>query len=155
MFEAIKSLSVKQRLFAFLFTVIISSMVSVLTVYLKTDDCKNISDQYKSLIQNQEELMEINGNLLTKYNQARTDLLTIQSYVETVNDIQKQSKTQSTSKVSFEQTNHIMIDSVMVYQPTIEPSPIRTRERVTVIEEVPSEMKIAMDSILKITKQYK
>lgn len=81
MFESIKSLSVKQRLFGFIFSVILTSITTVLTVYFKSSDCKPISDQYIKLSKNQAILMETNNNLNVTYDSLFNDMLKVKAEV--------------------------------------------------------------------------
>jgi hypothetical protein len=152
MFEAIKSLSVQQRLFAFVFAVLISSAASIATVYLKTDDCKEISNQYTEVIKNQADLMTVNTVILNKYNVARQDLLIIQEQLERLQDLMKNDRI--TSKIEtpryenmaiIEHSDTVGVMSAMAIQP----------ERIiTTIERVPSSVMTSIDSILTITHKY-
>ena len=81
MFEAIKTLSSKQRLFAFVFAVILTSITTVLTVYYKSGDCKPISDQYINLLKNQSILMSTNNKLHTSYDSLFNDMLKVKGEV--------------------------------------------------------------------------
>ena len=89
MLDIIKSLSPKQRLTAFTFTTVISAIVSISTIYLKTDDCAGISDQYTKLVENQTKLMVVNNDLLTQYNQARTDLIAVNHHLKMIDSLSK------------------------------------------------------------------
>jgi hypothetical protein len=102
MFEIIKSLSVKQRLIAFIVAVAFTSLVSLGTIYLQTDDCSAISKQYKGLVQEQADLLKINNDLIQYSNQARKDFLEIQIVLT---DLQKSmNKTQTVEKVRNNET---------------------------------------------------
>lgn len=81
MFDAIKTLSSKQRLFAFVFAVILTSITTVLTVYYKSGDCKPISDQYIDLLKNQSILMSTNNKLHTSYDSLFNDMLKVKGEV--------------------------------------------------------------------------
>jgi hypothetical protein len=63
--DSLKNLRPAERFKAFLIVVLLSSITPLVTMYLKTDDCKGISTQYESLVDNHTKLMETNNKILT------------------------------------------------------------------------------------------
>lgn len=105
MFEAIKSLSVKQRLFGFIFAVVIMSITSILTVYFKTSDCKPISDQYISLSKNQSILMATNNRLSSSYDSLFNDMLKVNGEVRRLKFIIDSIENSRFTNITINKTN--------------------------------------------------
>lgn len=89
MLDAIKSLNPKQRFFAFLFAIILTSITSISTAYLKTAPCEDISNQYTQLMKNQETLMAINNQWSKKYDSEALQLSNCQYYSDSLDSINK------------------------------------------------------------------
>jgi mannose-6-phosphate isomerase class I len=66
--ESIKILRPAERFKALLIITVLSVGSSILTSYLKTDDCKGISTQYESLVGNHTKLMETNNKIIEDNN---------------------------------------------------------------------------------------
>jgi hypothetical protein len=62
--DSLKNLRPAERFKAFLIVVVLSSITPLATMYLKTDDCKGISTQYESLVDNHTKLMETNNKII-------------------------------------------------------------------------------------------
>lgn len=166
MISVIKSLNPKQRLFALIFTTIISAVVSLSTVYLKTDDCKGLSDQYTALVKNQTDLMGINNTLLSQYNQARRDLETVHSYLGRIDSLANitYTNTQSTTTayVPIEKT-HIeyvyvndSIAPLAFAKDNVEtPLPKPKTETKKTVVKAPKILGNLLDSLSTITEKYK
>ena len=89
MFEALKSLSPKQRFLGFIIVVLISAITSLGTSYMSGSDCTDISDKYTKSVENYNKLIEITDETQQKYLDAKKDIIVIQDKLE---EIQKLSK---------------------------------------------------------------
>ena len=91
MFEALKSLSPKQRFLGFIIIVLISALTSLGTAYMSGSDCTEVSEKYtKSVenytksIENYNKLVAITDETQNKYMSAKEDIILIQ---EKLNDL--------------------------------------------------------------------
>jgi len=153
MIEVIKNLKPGQRLQAFIFAAVLSSGTAILTSYMKTDDCKALSDQYEVLIKNHAELMKINNELLADNNYKQENLLKVKNIIAGINTSQKSTSTELQVKESNYPVNSIVKDTSMGEVAMDQPAPktvLKKIERVKIIREVPKEQKVAIDSALKI-----
>ena len=67
MFDALKSLSPKQRFVGFVIVVLISAVTSLGTAYMNGSDCTEISEKYTKSIENYNKLIEITDKIQQKY----------------------------------------------------------------------------------------
>jgi hypothetical protein len=74
MFEALKSLSHKQRFLGFVIVVLISAVTSLGTAYMSGSDCTEVSDKYTKSIENYNKLIEITDETQQKYLDAKKDI---------------------------------------------------------------------------------
>jgi hypothetical protein len=157
MIEAIKTLDKKQRLLGLLIIVLLSSVVSISTAYMKTDDCSALSEQYKTLVSSQAELMTINNNLIIQYNQARKDFMEVEGYLEKMAEIKPVTK--ETSKVD----RNLELQTVSIQDPddtVLVSAMVRPKEQVIEktkiikIQEIPSEMKNLLTKVKGVTNKY-
>lgn len=95
MFEAIRSLSPKQRFLGFIIVVLISAVTSLGTAYMSGSDCTEVSDKYTKSIENYNKLIEITDETQNKYMKAKEDIIIIQERLNELADIlgQKSMKT--------------------------------------------------------------
>lgn len=109
MFEALKSLSPKQRFLGFIIVVLISAVTSLGTAYMSGSDCTEVSDKYtKSVenynksIENYNKLVEITDDTQQKYMKAKEDIILIQEKLNELSDIlgKKSMKTVEKTKSS-------------------------------------------------------
>ena len=166
MLDIIKSLSPKQRLTAFIFTTVISAIVSISTIYLKTDDCSGIADQYTKLVENQTKLMSVNNELVSQYTQARTDLVAVNGYLKTIDSLSKiqYTNTETITKayvpVVHDKVKYVYVDSThpMVQMEALEREPVipkpKTKVKKTIVK-VPNKLGNILDSLNIITSKYK
>ncbi|CAB4143749.1 hypothetical protein UFOVP449_266 [uncultured Caudovirales phage] len=167
MFEAIKNLKPSQRLQAFLFVAVLTSLTSVITVYLKTDDCKEIGDQYQKLVGNYTELMRINNQIIEMNNDKDRDLLALSGIMRSLNTSSADKKTtlkttqdvayspeQSLSSIVFPDTTNFGDVRLAASTPQIQ-TVTKTVEKTTVIRDIPSEKKKLLDSAISILKKYR
>ena len=75
MFEAIKNLKPAHRFQAFLVVVILSTLTSITTAYMSTDDCSGMANQYNTLIKNYTETLSLNNQLVVDNNQKQKDFI--------------------------------------------------------------------------------
>ena len=97
MFEAIKSLSPKQRFLGFIIVVLISAITSLGTSYMSGSDCTEISDKYTKSVENYNKLIEITDKTQQKYLEAKKDIIVIQDKLEEIYIILGQ-RNQTTTK---------------------------------------------------------
>lgn len=164
MLEVIKNLKPGQRLLAFLFVTILTSLTSLLTVYLKTDDCKGIGDQYQTLVGNYTELMRINNEIIESNNKKDRDLITLGDIISGMNEIKPivKTDTKTSQKVSYNTNDAIAKigngdggnPPVVMSRPETQ-TITKTIEKTTVINEIPNKQKYLIDSALNILKEYK
>ena len=168
MLEIIKNLKPAQRLQAFLFVTIVTSLTSLLTVYLKTDDCKGIGDQYQQLVGNYTELMRINNQIIQLNNSKDRDLLVLGTIMQSLDSTKPVSKTTSKTTESVAETHSDALATIIRVDPdSDEPLPrivasrlpeqktiTKTVEKTTLVKEIPTEKKQLIDSAMSILKKY-
>lgn len=163
MLEVIKNLKPGQRLQAFLFVTIVTSLTSLITVYLKTDDCKGIGDQYQTLVGNYTELMKINNQIIESNNKKDRDLIALGDIISGMNEIKPivKTDTKTSQKVSYNTNDAITITGGDDGNPPLAMSRpesqtiTKTVEKTTVINEVPNTQKHLIDSAMHILEKYK
>ena len=166
MLDIIKSLSPKQRLTAFIFITVISAIVSISTIYLKTDDCSGISDQYTKLVENQTKLMGVNNDLITEYNQARTDLVAVNGYLKTIDSLSKiqytniETITTTYVPVVKNQVKYVYVDSThpQLAMNALEREPVIPHPKTEIKHntiKAPIKLGGIIDSLSTITSKYK
>ena len=169
MLEVIKNLKPGQRLQAFLFVTLITSLTSVLTVYLKTDDCKGISDQYQTLVKNYTDLMRINNQIIESNNKKDRDLIVLGDIISGMDTIKPIVKTTSKTNqnVSYGDNDAFATigggngsgdngDGHVVAMSRPETKTItKTLEKTTIINEIPTQQKHLIDSAKIILQKYK
>ena len=158
MFEAIRSLSPKQRFLGFVIVVLISAVTSLGTAYMSGSDCTEISDKYTKSIENYNKLIEITDKTQQKYQKAREDIIIIQDKLEDIYEIL--GKTQTTTKnrtLNEENFVNEKASSNNGEVMTTAPRPKETKviEKVVITKtESPKEAFGMIDSLLQITKKY-
>ena len=172
MFEALKSLSPKQRFLGFIIVVLISAVTSLGTAYMSGSDCTEVSDKYtKSVenynksIENYNKLVEITDDTQQKYMKAKEDIILIQ---EKLNDIlgmmgSKSSTSKSSTSNSYENESYSNGDgatkgdtlTIVGTSPWPTPKKIIIKEKTIITKtEAPKDAKCMIDSLLQITKKY-
>lgn len=142
----------------FLVVILLTTISSVLTIYLKTDDCSGLSTQYKTLIENHTDLMIINNELVKDNNQKQKDFLEIKKLLESIDN----TKTTKVSKSSFKneikpiiayddanESDSVMVSAMISYEPKEV-----IIEKETTITKVPDEQKQILSSVLDIIKKH-
>ena len=172
MFDALRSLSPKQRFLGFIIVVLISAVTSLGTAYMSGSDCTEVSDKYtKSVenynksIENYNKLVEITDDTQQKYMKAKEDIIIIQ---EKLNDIlgmmgSKSSTSKSSTSNSYENESYSNGDgatkgdtlTIVGTSPWPTPKKIIIKEKTIITKtEAPKDAKCMVDSLLQITKKY-
>ena len=139
MFEAIKNLKPAHRFQAFLVVVILSTLSSVTTAYLSTDDCSGLANQYNVLIKNYTETLSLNNQLVSDNNQKQKDFMLIKKMLDSLNMVEPEIVKKTTIKNKTDRPivhhtvrdNHL-VDSVMVATSPLE---VETRSSKTITTE--------------------
>ena len=161
MFEALKSLSPKQRFLGFIIVVLISAATSLGTAYMSGSDCTEISDKYTKSIQNYNKLIEITDETQQKYLDAKKDIIVIQDKLEEIYIILGQrNQTTTKNRTSNEEIEPFVNEKSTSNNGEVMTTGPRPREN-KVIEKVvitktesPKEAFGMIDSLLQITKKY-
>jgi len=129
MFEVIKSLTPKQRIWAFIIAVIFSSMTAIGTSYFKTDDCSSISSQYDSMMVTYTNQLKLNNQIMDDSNKKTKDILEVKRLLDSMLSLKPQTviertlvKTNSIKtypKMESSDTIRVLMDARQV-----EPEPI-------------------------------
>ena len=161
MFEALRSLSPKQRFLGFIIVVLISAATSLGTAYMSGSDCTEISDKYTKSIQNYNKLIEITDETQQKYLDAKKDIIVIQDKLEEIYIILGQrNQTTTKNRTSNEEIEPFVNEKSTSNNGEVMTTGPRPREN-KVIEKVvitktesPKEAFCMIDSLLQITKKY-
>ena len=161
MFEALRSLSPKQRFLGFIIVVLISAATSLGTAYMSGSDCTEISDKYTKSIQNYNKLIEITDETQQKYLDAKKDIIVIQDKLEEIYIILGQrNQTTTKNRTSNEEIEPFVNEKSTSNNCEVMTTGPRPREN-KVIEKVvitktesPKEAFGMIDSLLQITKKY-
>ena len=150
MFEALKSLSPKQRFLGFIIVVMISAVTSLGTAYMSGSDCTEVSDKYTKSVENYNKLIEITDETQKKYLDAKKDIIIIQ---EKLNEISEIMSGQSNVLVKSDHgtgSAGIKNDTLTIVN-TPKPKKIIIKKKTIVTNP---KTKIIIDSLLQITKKY-
>ena len=98
MFEAIKNLKPAHRFQALLVIVILSTLSSIATAYMSTDDCSGLANQYNTLIKNYTETMSLNNQLVQDNNQKQKDFIIIKKMLDSLDRIEPEIVKRTTIK---------------------------------------------------------
>ena len=161
MFEALKSLSPKQRFLGFIIVVLISAITSLGTSYMSGSDCTEISDKYTKSIENYNKLIEITDETQQKYLDAKKDIIVIQDKLEEIYIILGQrNQTTTKNRTSNEEIEPFVNEKSTSNNGEVMTTGPRPREN-KVIEKVvitktesPKEAFGMIDSLIQITKKY-
>jgi len=161
MFEALKSLSPKQRFLGFIIVVLISAITSLGTAYMSGSDCTEISDKYTKSVENYNKLIEITDETQQKYLDAKKDIIVIQDKLEEIYIILGQRNQTTTKNRTSNEEIEIFVNEkstsnngeVMTTGPR--PKENKVIEKVVITKtESPKEAFGMIDSLLQITKKY-
>jgi hypothetical protein len=98
MFDAIKNLTPAHRFQAFLVVVVLSTLSSMVTAYMSTDDCSGLANQYNTLIKNYTETMSFNNQLVEDNNQKQKDFMVIKNMLDSLNSFEPEIVKRTTIK---------------------------------------------------------
>lgn len=176
MFEALKSLSPKQRFLGFIIIVLISAVTSLGTAYMSGSDCTEVSDKYTKSVENYNKLIEITDETQQKYLDAKKDIIIIQERLNQISEIMSsQSNTftiKSSTKNSYDEdifnpkkgnggngtgSTGTKSDTIVIKStsPWSTPKKIIIKEKTIVTKTIaPEGAKSMIDSLLQITKKY-
>lgn len=98
MFDAIKNLSPAHRFQAFLVVVVLSTLSSMVTAYMSTDDCSGLANQYNGLIKSYTETMSFNNQLVEDNNQKQKDFMVIKKMLDSLNSFEPEIVKRTTVK---------------------------------------------------------
>ena len=161
MFEALKSLSPKQRFLGFIIVVLISAITSLGTSYMSGSDCTEVSDKYTKSVENYNKLIEITDKTQQKYLEAKKDIIVIQDKLEEIYIILGQRNQTTTKNRTSNEEIEIFVNEkstsnngeVMTTGPR--PKENKVIEKVVITKtESPKEAFGMIDSLLQITKKY-
>ena len=163
MFDAIKNLKPAHRLQAFLVVVILSTLSSVATAYMSTDDCSGLANQYNVLIKNYTETLSLNNQLVSDNNQKQKDFMLIKKMLDSVYNIEPEviSKTTVKHKKEPNLINHNEIshynDTIVVaaYKPEIiETTNTKTVKTETTISKIGDKHKNYLNKIYSVLNKH-
>lgn len=168
MFEALKSLSPKQRFLGFIIVVLISAVTSLGTAYMSGSDCTEVSDKYTKSVENYNKLIEITDETQQKYLDAKKDIILIQEKLNEISEIMSGQSNERGAKSTArnyendlfsstgDESGHgtgstgIKNDTLTIVN-TPKPKKIIIKEKTIVTNP---KAKIIIDSLLQITKKY-
>ena len=161
MFDAIKSLSPKQRFLGFIIVVLISAITSLGTSYMSGSDCTEVSEKYTKSVENYNKLIEITDKTQQKYLEAKKDIIVIQDKLEEIYIILGQRNQTTTKNRTSNEEIEIFVNEkstsnngeVMTTGPR--PKENKVIEKIVITKtESPKEAFGMIDSLLQITKKY-
>jgi hypothetical protein len=157
MFEAIKNLSPSHRFQAFLVVVILSTLSSIGTVYLSTDDCSGLSNQYKTLVDNYTHTLEINNKLIKENNEKKEDLIYVSKLIDSLLRIEV--KTKKISKVTNDNQPRLLmkspsIDTLLYSAPRIVSPDIITIENTVIKNQLNEKQESIIHKVKNLTSKY-
>jgi hypothetical protein len=163
MFEAIKNLKPAHRLQAFLFVVILSTVTSIATAYMSTDDCSGLAGQYNVLIKNYTETMSLNNQLVADNNQKQKDFMIIKKMLDSLNDIEPEIikkitiKNNNVNPIVLE-NNYDISDTVMVStasaQMVARTNTSKTIKTETTVTKIGDKHQNILDKVMDVLKKH-
>lgn len=166
MFEAIKNLKPAHRLQAFLFVVILSTVTSIATAYMSTDDCSGLAGQYNVLIKNYTETMSLNNQLVADNNQKQKDFMVIKKMLDSLNNI----KPEVIRKITIKDNNvdpivlenksedNYSLDTVMLStassQKMMRVNTSETIKTETTVTKMGDKQKNILDKVMNVLKKH-
>jgi hypothetical protein len=153
MFEVIKSLTPKQRIWAFIIAVIFSSITAIGTSYFKTDDCSSISTQYDSMMVTYTNQLKLNNQIMDDSNKKTKDILEVKRLLDSMLSLKPQTLVEKTL-VQRPQVNEIRredpSDTIRVLRSVREPEPILQIKKTV----VPVNQKPILKKMTSILEKY-
>jgi hypothetical protein len=166
MFDAIKNLKPAHRFQAFLFVVILSTLTSITTAYMSTDDCSGMANQYNTLIKNYTETLSLNNQLVVDNNQKQKDFILIKKMLDSLANIGPEISKKTTVKnnkvnqiVYNDQgsgSNGVTLDTMVVSSPLevrqIDDNKIITTE--TTVTKISDKQKDILGKVYEVVKKH-
>ena len=163
MFEAIKNLKPAHRFQAFLVVVILSTLSSIGTVYLSTDDCSGMASQYNTLIKNYTETLSLNNQLVSDNNQKQKDFMLIKKMLDSLANIGPEISKKTTVKnnkvnkiVYNDHGSGVSLDTMAVSSPLevrqIDDNKIITTE--TTVTKISDKQKNILGKVYEVVKKH-
>lgn len=163
MFDVIKNLKPAHRFQAFLFVVILSTLTSITTAYMSTDDCSGLANQYNVLIKNYTETMSLNNQLVADNNQKQRDFMMIKKMLDSLANIGPEISKKTTVKdnkvnqiVYYDHGNGVSLDTMAVSSPLkvrqIDDDKIITTE--TTVTKISDKQKDILGKVFEVLKKH-
>jgi hypothetical protein len=159
MFDAIKNLTPAHRFQAFLVVVVLSTLSSIVTSYMSTDDCSGLANQYNGLIKSYTETMSFNNQLVEDNNQKQKDFMVIKKMLDSLNsfepEIVKRTTIKNREHNPIVYDNHT-IDTVMVAKSptTLERHSSKTITTETTVTKIGNKQKNVLTKIYNVLKKH-
>jgi len=167
MLESIKNLKPEDKFKAFIIVVLLSTISSITTVYLSTDDCSGLANQYNTLIKNYTETLSINNQLVSDNNQKQKDFMIIKKMLDSLYVIKPEIIKKTTVKEDFEtpiiRRNNLLTyqnnDTLVVASAVMEPE-IRVVEKNKIIQtettvtKMGDKQKTILDNVNEVLKKH-
>jgi len=157
--DSLKNLRPAERFKAFLIVVLLSSITPLATMYLKTDDCKGISTQYESLVDNHTKLMETNNKIIQDNTSKTEAILKLDSILVAFS---QQKAIVNTRIERIAEQNKIQYiepeagdGSVAMSRMETRPEPKVVVVKSTTVTDLNKKQKDLVQCALKITNEYK
>lgn len=166
MFEAIKNLKPVHRFQAFLFVVILSTVTSIATAYMSTDDCSGLAGQYNVLIKNYTETMSLNNQLVADNNQKQKDFMMIKKMLDSLNNIEPEITRKITVKdnnvnpivLEKNSNDYNISDTVMVSTASSQMmkriNTSKTIKTETTVTKIGDKQKNILDKVMNVLKKH-
>lgn len=162
MFEAIKNLSPAHRFQAFLVVVILSTLSSIGTVYLSTDDCSGLANQYNTLIKNYTETLSLNNQLVADNNQKQKDFMLIKSMLDSLDKVEPEIVKRTTTRnneyrpIVHHQHSGVLVDSVIVAASPrqLETSTNKVITTETTVSKISGKHKQILGNVYEVLKKH-
>ena len=164
MFEAIKNLKPAHRFQAFLVIVILSTLSSIATSYLATDDCSGLANQYNTLIKNYTETMSLNNQLVQDNNQKQKDFMVIKKMLDSLDSFEPEIVKRTTIKNKEDNPivydnhhgNNQHTDSIMVAASpiTLERHSSKTITTETTVTKIGDKHKNVLSKVYDVLKKH-
>ena len=153
MFDVIKTLTPKQRIWAFIIAVIFSSITAIGTVYFKSDDCTDISKQYDSMMITYTNQLSLNNKIMEDSNKKTNDIIEVKRLLDSMLSIKPKCINQTVviKEIQPIRLTTVSSDSVEVFS-----NIKKEKSLIKVMKiELPVNQKPIIKKISKILDKYK
>jgi hypothetical protein len=159
MIDFIKNLKPEDKFKAFVVVVLLSTITSIATVYLSTDDCSGLSEQYKTLVNNHTQILTINNTLIQENNRKQNDLILVGRLIDSL--LLVEVKSRKVSSVRTEQTPIVMRsispdDTLLRSAPAmmIRPPEVITVENTVIKNQLDDKQESILHKVKDVTSKY-